>query len=156
MLFLGDEVALGADGFAAENGHQPHSAVGGRQPRPVRAERCDHQAQCQVIADRRQLGAQPRVAADLASRLCRIGMHLEMRRQRVQGLGEFGLSTGRLGRHCKAARDELCRLLLCRCEPHQPQALRTVLNERDQAQGLRFTALLGVHRVVAEVLGGGP
>jgi hypothetical protein len=45
MLALLVQVALGADRFAAAYRHQAYSARGGRQARPVRTERRDHQAQ---------------------------------------------------------------------------------------------------------------
>jgi hypothetical protein len=73
-------------------------------------------------------------------------MNVEMKRQRVQGLGEFVLRIRCLGGHRKTTRDELCSLLLRTRKTNQTQALRSIDDERDQTQCFRFTTFVGVLR----------
>ena len=143
MLALGGEVALAADRFVCRSRliSLPAPATG-RQPRPVGAERRDHQAQRKLVAHWRELGVQARVAVHLPRRLCRVGVDLEVRRRAAQGLLDFfragaggnGKSTGNSWAACRCAGRET----------HQSQSLRAVLNERDQAQRFGFTAFVGL------------
>jgi hypothetical protein len=65
-------------------------------------------------------------------------MHLEMGGQRAQGLLDLLLRTGRVGGNGKAPETSWAACCWLGREAHQPQALRAVLNERDQAQCFGF------------------
>jgi hypothetical protein len=154
MPALGGEVALGADRLAADHAHQAGPAAARRQARSVGAERRHHQAQRKLVTHRRELGVQARVARHLPGGLRRVGVHLEAGGERAQGLLDFFLGAGGVRRNGKATGNEVGRLLLLGREAHQPQALRAVLNERDQTQCFGFTALVGVADVVDVVVNG--
>jgi hypothetical protein len=156
MPALGGEVALGADRLAADHAHQAGPAAARRQARSVGAERRHHQAQRKLVTHRRELGVQARVARHLPGGLRRVGVHLEAGGERAQGLLDFLLGAGGVRRNGKATGNEVGRLLLLGREAHQPQALRAVLNERDQAQCFGFTAGVGVDDVVDVVVDGRP
>jgi hypothetical protein len=70
-------------------------------------------------------------------------VNLEMGGQRAQVFSTSSCAPGAWP-EWQSDRNELGRLLLLGREAHQPQALRAVLNERDQAQCFGFTALVGV------------
>jgi hypothetical protein len=144
VLALGRQVAPGADALAVDHGHQLQAAAGGRQAWPVGSERRHYQAQRELVTDRREFGAQARIAAHLPGCLRRVGMHLETRGQRAQGLVDLFLRAGSIGRNDETVRNELRRLLLRRREAHQTQSLRRILDKGDQAQGFDLAALVGV------------
>ena len=67
-------------------------------------------------------GVQARVAVDLARRLCRVGMDLEVRREQAQGL--LDLHRAGAGGNGQFAGDQLHGVSLCRRETHESQSLR--------------------------------
>jgi hypothetical protein len=50
MRLFGGEIALGSNAFSADGGHHPRAAPPRHQARPLRAQRCHHQAQHQTVA----------------------------------------------------------------------------------------------------------
>ncbi len=142
---LRGQIAARAHGFTGDRRHQPPPAAARRQARAFGTQRRHDEAQPQVLADRRDLGAQPRLGCHVARRLGVVGVHLEMPGERAQRLLQLFV---RGGRHSEAARDQLRRAALGRGKADDRDPLRRILHQRDRAQCIGFPALVGT-RVVA-------
>ena len=140
VALLDGQVAPGAHGFALDHGDDAGPAGGGFQAGPGFAQRGRHQAQAQPLAHGGQFGAQPWLGGHFPGGDVAVAQHLELPGQALQGLAQRFLGLGGQG---EPPAQQLSGPALGLVEAHQAQALGTVAQHADEAQGLGLPVFFG-------------